>query len=254
MNITIAGNGFVGKAHQQVLKYNGHGINMIDPLLGPKRVYDYSDTQAVIVCVSTPSAEDGSCDVENVADVIRDTDPSIPILVKSTISLEGWRGLMLAFPEHHITFSPEFLRAETAVEDFRNISHLYLSNNDDFNFWHNLFGEVFTGLKTSIHDPEALILGKYFRNAFLATKVSFFNQIYDLCERTGVEYKDVASIVGSDERIGDSHTHVTPDRGYGGHCFPKDTSAIVHTADRFDVALELIESSIAYNKRIRKQV
>ena len=88
----------------------------------------------------------------------------------------------------------------------------------------------------------------------MATKVSFFNQIYDLCDKTGIRYEDVARLVGQDDRIGMSHTGVTPDRGFGGHCFPKDTQAIVSTADRFDVGLDLIESSISYNKRIRKQV
>lgn len=254
MKITIAGYGFVGKAHEAVLLKKQHEVSIVDPKLGATRVYD-TNPEAVIVCVSTPPDEEGGCYIENVADVVRDTDPSVPILIKSTISLEGWRGLMSSFPEHKITFSPEFLRAETAEEDFRATKFLYFSHSGNYQFWHWLFGDVFgDGFACEIHNAEDLILGKYFRNAFLATKVSFFNQIFDLCERTGIDYKQVAKIIGDDERIGHSHTRVTPDRGYGGHCFPKDCDAIVHTADRFDVGLELIESSIAYNKRIRKQV
>ena len=253
MNITIAGYGFVGKAHEAVLKQHGHTVSIVDPKLGPNRVYD-STSDGVIICVATPGDVDGSCYMENVSDVVRDTPTNVPILIKSTISLEGWRGLIKAFPEHNITFSPEFLRAETAEQDFKNTKFLYFSISGDQEFWSGLFSEIFYNLKYYYEDTEALILSKYFRNSFLATKVSFFNQIYDLCDKTGIRYEDVARLVGQDDRIGMSHTGVTPDRGFGGHCFPKDTQAIVSTADRFDVGLDLIESSISYNKRIRKQV
>jgi UDPglucose 6-dehydrogenase len=101
--------------------------------------------------------------------------------------------------------------------------------------------------------PEELILAKYFRNSFLATKVAFFNQIHDLCANTGVEYAAVRHIVADDPRIGHSHTEVTDARGFGGHCFPKDTAAIVHTASLVDVDLSLIKQAISYNRKIRKE-
>jgi UDPglucose 6-dehydrogenase len=77
--------------------------------------------------------------------------------------------------------------------------------------------------------------------------------MYDLCKATGVSYDMVSHVVTTDHRIGNSHTKVTKERGFGGHCFPKDTAAIVKTAELVDVDLELINSSIKYNKRIRKQ-
>ena len=107
-----------------------------------------------------------------------------------------------------------------------------------------------TGL---VYKPEELILAKNFRNSFLATKVAFFNQIYDLCEQLGVDYNNVSRAVALDDRIGSSHIEVTEERGFGGHCFPKDTSAIVETALKFNVDLSLIAEAIKYNNKIRKK-
>jgi UDPglucose 6-dehydrogenase len=98
-----------------------------------------------------------------------------------------------------------------------------------------------------------LILAKYFRNSFLATKVTFFNQMYDLCNAIGVNYSVVSHLVSVDNRIGRSHTSVTKERGFGGHCFPKDTAAIIKTAELSGIDLGLIKSSIEYNNRIRKK-
>jgi UDPglucose 6-dehydrogenase len=82
--------------------------------------------------------------------------------------------------------------------------------------------------------------------------VNFFNQVYDLCEAAHINYDNVALGIGMDTRIGNSHTKVNTERGFGGHCFPKDTLAIVNTAKSLDVSLSLINESINYNKVIRK--
>jgi UDPglucose 6-dehydrogenase len=99
---------------------------------------------------------------------------------------------------------------------------------------------------------EELILVKYFRNSFLANKVAFFNQVYDLCKATGVDYDKVAEGVGKDRRIGSSHTEVTEERGFGGHCFPKDIQAIIYTAKQNGVDLTLLQEALEYNKKVRK--
>ena len=250
MNITIAGYGFVGRAHEAVLK-DTHNINIYDPPLGYK---DIVAPDAVIICVSTPPHIDGSCNVNNVADVISRVAEEVPILIKSTISLEGWHAIKELFPNHQLAFSPEFLRAETAIEDFKNTREIY-AGGDNIGFWHALFrlafdDETFTTRPAKV---EELILAKYFRNSFLATKVAFFNQIYDLCDATGTNYNEVATIVGSDPRIGLSHTQVSKQRGFGGHCFPKDVAATSRTAEKNNVELSILDAAVAYNKRIRKE-
>lgn len=249
--ITIAGNGFVGNAHAQVLRpyFN---INIVDPKMNFKKVSDYK-TDALIICVSTPESNDGSCYMQNVYDVLDDTDPSIPVLIKSTISLEGWENIEWKYPDHSITFCPEYLRAQTALEDFQNTEELHLSNNSKYGVWMDIFRKPFPTIRYSLSTPKALILNKYCRNSFLALKVSFFNQIYDLCTEYGIDYKDLINLLSKDERIGNSHMKVTGERGFGGHCFPKDTAALEFSAHMKGVDLSILTEAIEYNKRIRDE-
>lgn len=246
MKIIIAGYGFVGRAHEAILK-SKHNVHVYDPYLGYTEIP--KDADAMIVCVSTPPRPDGSCETANVRDVI-ELIPNIPVLIKSTISLEGWETINAAFGSR-LAFSPEFLRAATAEEDFRNTKHLYFGGAN-LDLWINIFSEVFEDLSATVKNVEELILIKYFRNSFLATKVAFFNQIYDLCKNANIDYDSVAQGVADDARIGSSHIQVTDNRGFGGHCFPKDTSAVVKTGQHYNTDLSLISEAIRYNRRIRK--
>ena len=241
MRILIAGYGMVGKAHHELLKEQ-HDIEIYDPALGYKHL---KAPDAVIVCVSTPPRKDGACEMKNVFDVI-DASPNVPILIKSTISVEGWEMLKDAFPNKNIAFSPEFLRANTALEDLKNTT-LMLIGGDDTCFWKDVFG-----VNIEIAEPQELILAKYARNSFLALKVAFFNQMYDLCNALDVEYSAVAHYTTMDERIGDSHSYITDERGFGGHCFTKDTNAIIKTAQRDNVELSILKEALEYNRRVRK--
>ena len=242
MRILIAGYGMVGKAHHELLKEQ-HDIEIYDPALGYKHL---KAPDAIIVCVSTPPRKDGACEMKNVFDVI-ETSPDVPILIKSTISVEGWDMLVDAFPNKSIAFSPEFLRAESAVEDLKNMDLMLIGGDDACFWWYDVFN-----VKVEIAEPRELILAKYARNSFLALKVAFFNQMYDLCDALDVEYSAVAHYTTMDERIGDSHTFITEERGFGGHCFPKDINALVKTAQRNNVELSILKETVEYNRRIRK--
>jgi len=189
--------------------------------------------------------------MSNVIDVLSDIEPKTPVLLKSTISLEGWNKLRHKFPTHLISYSPEYIRAETANQDMLNNIDIKLGGGN-FYWWERTLQRNDILVKVSYARPEDLILAKYFRNSFLATKVAFFNQIYDLCNATGIDYEAVASLITEDNRIGDSHTRVTSERGFGGHCFPKDTQAILKTANDNNIDLTLIEQAILYNNQIRK--
>lgn len=239
MNITIAGYGFVGYAYEQLLN-NNYAITVYDPAKG---YTDFGNPECVIICVSTPSRQDGSCEMQNVFDVI-ERSPRVPILIKSTISLEGWDMLVDTFPNRKLSFSPEFLRANTAVEDLQNSKETFIGGGDT-EFWKWVIQKPIREF-----DPKALILAKYFRNSFLATKVAFFNQIFDLCQETKVDYEAVRQAVTADSRIGESHSWVTQERGFGGHCFPKDTKAIIKTAERDNIDLSLIKEAVKYNSTI----
>lgn len=249
MKIGIAGYGYVGQAHKEGLEWC-HEILISDP--AKKHYADLNQAEALIISVSTPQGDDGSCYMENVYSVLENLNIDIPILIKSTISLEGWEKIKQKFPNKQITFSPEFLRAQTALQDFKKSKQFYLGGGNT-NFWGELLVEALGQINVDIAKPEELILVKYFRNSFLATKVSFFNQIFDLCESMeNVDYDKVKELITVDKRIGDSHSSVTEQRGFGGHCFPKDTQAIANTADKKNVNLSLLKEAIKYNNKIRK--
>ena len=247
MKIGIAGYGFVGQAHELILQdYNE--ILISDPHKG--HYADLQHADAIIVCVSTPPRADGSCEVANVFDVI-DHAPDVPILIKSTMSVEGWRSIRDAFPKHNLTFSPEFLRAAHWQKDALNNKDWYMGG-DGTSFWAELFVTALGDINVAIDKPENLVAAKAMRNSFLALKVSFFNQVYDYCEAHGLDYGAVAEVIGADERIGHSHTTVTKERGYGGHCFPKDTRATIRSGQAYNARLTLLEEADAYNTLIRK--
>jgi UDPglucose 6-dehydrogenase len=248
MKIGIAGYGYVGKAHATILG-DYHDIIVSDP--GLKEYGDLRHADAIIVCVSTPQGSHGGCHMDNVFNVI-DNAPNVPILIKSTISVEGWKMLDHVFPNHNITYSPEFLRAESWLEDALNTKDYYLGG-DSCNFWSDIYLQSLGQINIHIERPEDLVAAKALRNSFLALKVSFFNQVYDYAQAHGLDYEAVANAIAADERIGVSHTSVTKERGYGGHCFPKDVRAIIKSGQSYNARFTLLEEADAYNNTIRKK-
>ena len=247
MKIGIAGYGFVGKAHEGVLK-DYHDLIIYDPALG--HYGDLRHADAIIVCVSTPQGSHGGCHMDNVYCIIED-NPNVPILIKSTISVEGWETLIDAFPHTSITFSPEFLRAASALEDFKNNDTILLGGSNT-GFWADIFVTAMGKIDIDVAKPKELILTKYARNSFLALKVAYFNQMYDLCKKLGIDYEQVRRYTILDNRIDESHTTITEERGFGGHCFPKDVNALIKTAERDNVDLSILKNAVEYNRNIRK--
>ena len=249
MNLTLIGYGFVGKAVHEVLK-DHYEVKIVDPQYNDNVINNDSD--GYIVCVPTPTTLSGACDMTIVEAVVKACPKNKPILIKSTISLEGWRK-DLEPQGKQITFSPEFLTAANANEDFRNQDKM-LFGGDNKEFWNDVF------IECKAYDPiyatiEELILTKYLRNSFLATKVAFFNDVFDLCETAGIDYNQVKALVGMDERITHSHMHVPGpdgDRGFGGACFPKATEALVYSANVLGATLPTLLTAIKSNKEKRK--
>lgn len=247
----IAGHGFVGKAHELLFKGFRREVVIHDPPKG--MIADFNNTSAVVVCVPTPELESGACDISAVYEVISQCNKDTPILIKSTIHLQGWQYLKEAFPNHRLCFSPEFLRAVNYMNDIKNIDTVILSGDTDY--WRDQFSYNWPNIKQYIVSPEEAIAIKYFRNAFLATKVSFFNEIYDFCNAYKIDFEQIRAGITADERIGSSHSHVWPDegvRGFGGMCFPKDTAALLKMAEDNHIDLNTLEAAVTYNKKIRK--
>lgn len=246
----IAGYGFVGKAHELLFKDFRREIVIHDPY---KDMYaDFTNTSAVIICVPTPELESGACDISAVYDVIEQCKETTPILIKSTIHLQGWQFLKETFPNHKLCFSPEFLRAGNYMNDIKELDSVILSGDTDY--WRDQYSYNWSKMKIHIVKPEEAIAIKYFRNAFLATKVSFFNEVYDFCEAYGINYDQVRGGIAADKRIGESHTYVFPDEGYrgwGGMCFPKDTKALLKMAEEVKINLNTLSAAVYYNTKIR---
>jgi|TARA_B110000881_G_C18454131_1_gene452602 UDPglucose 6-dehydrogenase len=248
VKVLICGYGFVGQAHELAFERD-HEVYIYDPAKGHTL---YAKPDAVIIAVSTPMNADGSCNIANVIDCISMIPSGTPILIKSTISLSGWDYITRDYPHEDICFSPEFLRAEHAMEDFNNQKDILIGGKGT-NFWIAILSELLPNVKFITADARELILAKYTRNSFLALKVAFFNQIHDLCDGTGVDYDSVVLATGMDERIGYSHTQVTKERGFGGHCLPKDSSALVEMGrpkKYTETVMTILEEAIKYNKRL----
>ena len=257
MKIIIAGYGFVGKAVANSLKET-NDLVVVDPKYTDDKIIDYYDADGIIICVGTPSTPSGSCDSRDICGVLDEVPISMPVLIKSTISIDVIEALKTIYHQHEICYSPEFLRAATADKDFADQTYMILGGTDSNRVWENLFRNSLTKLKTIFYcSAEEASITKYSINSFLATKVAFFNQIYDVCQASGTDYDTVRSLITQDKRIGGSHTQVPgPDggRGFGGHCFPKDTRAFRKYAYGLNKPITVLDSAIDYNETVRKDV
>jgi UDPglucose 6-dehydrogenase len=255
MEIIIAGYGFVGKAVGRAIKEKNI-IHIVDPKINDSIVSDYKYAEGVIICVGTPSTQLGDCDVSQIYAVMDTVPETMPVLIKCTIRPDYLNRLLVNYPKHSICYSPEFLRAATADEDFANQEYMVLGGKEPNNLWSNLFQNSLKNLNTIEYCTltEASMV-KYATNCFLSVKVAFFNQIYDMCQQNGADYNRIVELLQLDDRIGKSHMQVPgPDgsRGFGGACFPKDTNAFIHYTDQLGLIHTLVESAIKYNKKIRK--
>jgi UDPglucose 6-dehydrogenase len=219
---------------------------------------------AIFICVGTPSAEDGSCDLTNVHQAARDIGRFMkqPLLVlnKSTVPVgtaqavqariaeeQAIRGVAIPFD---VVSNPEFLKEGDAVNDFMKPDRVVVGTENDESA--ALLRELYAPfarsreklLITSVRSAEMI---KYAANCMLATKISFINEIASICEKVGADVRDVRAGIGADHRIG--HHFIYPGLGYGGSCFPKDVRALIHTARTAGMEPELLQSVDRVNLR-----
>jgi UDPglucose 6-dehydrogenase len=205
------------------------------------------------VCVPTPQDASGAANLSYVLDVVRQlkeiATPGSIVVLKSTVPVGSGERVRLALgrPDVHVASNPEFLREGSALRDFMFPDRIIAGASDPqvaelvLNLYENLDSQK---LATSIESAE---LVKYSTNAYLATRLSFVNDLAALCEKVGASIDDVVSGLGSDSRIGRSF--LSPGPGWGGSCFPKDTRALVSVASDFGVDLPLIDAALESNER-----
>jgi UDPglucose 6-dehydrogenase len=240
--VVILGNGTVGSAYSRRT-----GWPAIDPR--GKDVDVLGD--AFVIAVPTPNLE-GRCDASAVYDMLEQIDPNKHVLIKSTVGLEHLRYIEERHP--NVTFSPEFLTEASALDDVTQERRMILGGSrEETDFWTDIFLDKGYTNYARMPIMEAGFV-KYTENAFLATKVSFFNEIYDLAEALGVEYEDVMLGLDMDPRIGRSHRQVPGldgKFGWGGKCLPKDTEELTGFARSYATPLPILERVIASNRIVR---
>tara|TARA_Y100000588_G_scaffold21609_1_gene21858 strand:- start:5098 stop:5907 length:810 start_codon:yes stop_codon:yes gene_type:complete len=254
VRITIAGYGNIGGYVHQVFKDVGDVV-IYDP---PKQMgseTDLVDTDFVMICVPTAQMESGECDTSIVEEVVRKANPRRAIVCHSTVSI-GTTDRLIEEYDKALVFIPEYAGESTdhpyrLVEnrDFFVIGGYEPITNHVKELFESRYGSTPEYLLTS---PKAAELVKYMENAFLALKVGFCNEYYDLCQAVGVDYDLVRGMWLRDSRINESHTIVTEERGYGGSCFPKDVAAVCDSGRKLGVPLELLEILQVSNAKRRK--
>ena len=244
MKIGIVGQGYVGTAIKGGFEKH-YEIETYDKFSTSKSTCDLHDLvllcDVIFVCVPTPMNKDGSCHTDIVEEVVLEineisiSSESNPIVViKSTVSPGTTDRLNSKCDGISVIFNPEFLTEMNFLEDFKNQSRIILGGiRRGTNKLRQIYSRVFpnaTIVKTGSKTAEMV---KYFVNCFLATKVSFANEMKQICDGLDIDYDKVVEYATYDERLGKSHWAVPGpdgDLGFGGHCLPKDLSALVFLA------------------------
>ena len=215
--------------------------------------------QAIFIAVGTPSRRgDGHADLTFVYEVAREVGQHLAndavIVTKSTVPVgtgdEVERILADSGTSHQfsVVSNPEFLREGAAIRDFKRPDRIVIGAEDDFGC--TIMREVYRPL--FLNESPLLFVNrrsseliKYAANAYLATKITFINEMADLCEQVGADVQDVSRGIGMDNRIGAKFLHAGP--GYGGSCFPKDTLALLKTAEDYESPVRIVEAVVKVN-------
>ena len=218
----------------------------------------------VLIAVGTPSRRgDGHADLSFVYNAVREVAPLLPetavVVTKSTVPVGTGDEIEHILREERpgadlqVVSNPEFLREGAAIQDFKHPDRIVVGTDDEraravlAELYRPLYLNAAPLVYVSRRTAELI---KYASNAFLATKITFINEIADLCERVGADVQDVARGMGLDNRIGRKFLHAGP--GFGGSCFPKDASALIKTAHDHGVPLRIVETVAAVNEQRKR--
>ncbi len=224
------------------------------------------DADIIFITVGTPSKRiEGEADLSFVWDVAEEISNSISkyciVVTKSTVPVGTTKEVKniilkkIDEKDFDVVSNPEFLREGSAINDFMRPDRVVIGceNKKSEDIMKELYRPLYL-LETPIISTtvESAEIIKYASNSFLATKISFINQVADLCEKVGADVQDVAKGMGIDKRIGSKFLHAGP--GYGGSCFPKDVKAFIKTAQKHDVDMSILSSVDAFNEERVNQI
>ena len=258
MMIAVIGYGFVGKAIAH--SHRSDELFVLDPKLDHSASWDQvACCDAVYLCVPSPSNLDGSCNTGILEQVLEQCKQhnivDVPIISKVTAPPNVYQRLQAEY--ENLVHCPEFLTAANNIQDYENTKYLVVGGNP---VWANKAAIMMTNTlnllpqKAMITDIASASLYKYMMNCYLATKVSLMNEFHSAANRLGLDWESVTNLSQWDERIGSTHMSVPgPDGsfGWGGMCFPKDTSAFVNFSQQLGIDANLIKCVISANQKHR---
>ena len=241
--VGIIGQGFVGSAIREGLK-NYYDILTYDidaSKCNTTHIHVCTMSDIIFVCIPTPMKKSGECDTSLLENVVWGIDTECKndpgrnrptLVIKSTVP-PGTTKRINSTTMLDVCFSPEFLTEANSFDDFKNQTRIIIGGRTAPKV-KTMFRKAFPKIPIIVTKSETAEMVKYFINCFLAAKVSFANEMYQLCEGIGVDFNKVVEYALYDERIGQSHLSVPgPDGslGFGGHCFPKDLNAMMYIAE-----------------------
>ena len=249
----IIGVGHVGSTMAELFQ----DAILYDPYKGMGSKEEINKCDISFICVPTPQAVDGSCDTSIIEEVLEWlTTPTI--VIRSTVPVGFTDAANYNKPPHiHVVFQPEYYGETTAHPFADPHNRNWITLGGDYEGCRraaNVYKEVFTSeLIINIVSARTAELAKYMENAFYATKVTFCNQFYELAQKLGVSYDKLRETWLLDPRISRDHTFVYEDnRGYGGHCLPKDLSEIIHRGETVEANIDFLKAVDRANQVWRK--
>ena len=271
--IGIVGQGYVGTAVKTVFQkhYDVFTYDIKNTLSNISSLEELvRNADVIFICVPTPMNKDRSCNTDIVEDVISDINDSIHIdilnhhpkdnkvvVIKSTIPPGTTDRLNKENDNINVIFNPEFLTEANYLEDFRNQNRIILGGKrPGTTIVKQVYSKVLpeaTVIKTGSVTAEMV---KYMTNTFLATKVSFANEMSLICDKLGIDYDKVVEYATYDERLGKSHWSVPgPDGhyGFGGSCFPKDINALIKVCEKMDIPPNILSATWDTNILVRPE-
>jgi len=254
----IIGVGMVGGAMQRYFeKKEGIELFLYDNGRNLGSPEDINKAEIVFICVPTPYLKDGKgFDLSYVEESFNMLQGEKVVVIKSTVMPGTTEILQQKYPQHKVLMNPEFLTEETADQDMAYPDRQLIGYTEKS---HEVAGDVMQLLPLApferiLPSTEAELV-KYFGNTWFSVKVSFANQMYDLCQALGIDYDRMVEAAAADKRIGRTHLNIFHKgyRGYGGKCLPKDIKALIQLADVKGVNLKMHKVAEEINNELMKQ-
>lgn len=256
LKIGIIGVGMVGGAVRNYFESKGIKPFLYDNGKGFGSIDEVNQGDIIFICVPTPFDKEKGFDLSFVKDVCGKVSGEKILVIKSTVLPGTTEKLQQDYPQHRFLFNPEFLTEFTADQDMKYPDRQIIGYTKQS---YSLAAKVLQILPLApfekIMSATEAEMVKYFGNTWFSTKVIFANQIYDLCQKLGINYEDIMEAAAADKRIGKTHLEITHKgyRGYGGKCLPKDTKALIQFAKDKNIDLKLLKTVEEVNKRLMEE-